>query len=123
MNQLIAVLEASAPAFTPEQRATWVEIRQQGMVMSSNLKAFGLEFGAGLYPNTFVKAGVYAVANNAIEEATLLLAGWIVATYPETMSKFGAPDIVVHNAVEKDRALDLGYTLAGLPASVVLGDA
>lgn len=121
-NQLLAQFAARTD-LTLGSRLALVEIIQEGRVLSSGLAELGRQQGAGNYPNTFVKGGVYMYVNSPDEEQKARADGWVVASFPETMVRFGSPDIIVHNAVEKNKALDLGYSLPGLPPIVVMGGA
>ncbi len=116
LNQLLA--QFSFVGLSPDQLAQMVEISQEGRTLSSGLAELAQQQGAGNYPNTFTKGGQYMYVNNPDEESRARAAGWVVATFPETMIRFGSPDLTVHNAVEKDKALNLGYSLPGLPPVV-----
>lgn len=78
------------------------------------IEAVAASTGAGSFPNTLFKAGLYMLVNDASEMTAALTNGWVLATFPETMIKAGAPDLVVHNSVEKDAAISNGYSLPGL---------
>jgi hypothetical protein len=90
------------------------DITTQSEALTTGLSQLGIDIGAGLYPNTFVRNGVYLIVNNLVEQEAAVAQGYVVATFPETMIKAGSPDLVVNNEREKDEALAQGYTLPGL---------
>jgi hypothetical protein len=79
-----------------------------------SVRELGTDMGAGFFPNTFTKDGVYRLVHNEREQAVAVADGWRVATFPETMIKAGFPDLVVHNSVQKTLANKDGYRLPGL---------
>lgn len=114
LNQLVAKLDASGPAFTPDQQILWDGVHKEGLELSTSSKDLGLSVGAGLFPNTWQKDGQYRIIANVADEAAALKDGWLPATFPQTMIKFGFPDVTVHNSVQKSAALSAGYALPGL---------
>ncbi len=116
LNQLIAQMNAiGVQVLSPAQVVIWNAVATEALVISQGLNSLGLQNGSGLFPNTFVRNGRYIQVFTTAEEVQAIAAGYVVATFPQTMIKFGSPDRVVHNAVEKNQAITAGYTLPGLP--------
>jgi hypothetical protein len=117
LEQLIGLFPA-IDTLTPNQKLAIAEIANEANQVSTGIAQFGVQVGAGLFPNTYVKNGVYIFVNTPAEVMDAIANGFVVATFPETMVKPGFPDRVVHNTPQKNAALDAGYTLPGLPPIV-----
>jgi hypothetical protein len=116
MQTDIATLTSILNTITIPQAATEMlgDIAEDNGTLLAGIQAIGLVVGAGRYPNTFVKDGLYRIVNTPTEQDEAERAGYVVATFPETMVKAGSPDIVVHNDSEKEDATDIGYALPGI---------
>ena len=80
-------------------------------------KNIGAEVGAGRFPNTFqtkTSPVKYRVVNSEVEEIQAQKDGLVVATFPQTMTKNGVPDLVVHNQGKKEEAIKNGFVLPEL---------
>jgi hypothetical protein len=89
----------------------------EAQTLYDGLNAFSLDVGAGIYPNTFQTTTLpytYRIVNDETEEDAAEEAGMVVAFFPQTMTKAGQPDLVVHNQDQKETAVRNGYTLPGL---------
>jgi len=91
------------------------ELLSQCHQVVDGLKGIALAIGAGIFPNTFQKmvngSPVYRIVTTPGEETIAENQGFTVATFPETMTRADSAPLVVHSQVEKEVALDQGYTL------------
>lgn len=114
INQYISALDGTGLTLDDDQKRLWGQITSESLGLTDSLHQFGDDLGSGFFPNTFVKGRNYMKVNNMTEEAQALADGWVVATFPQIMVSVGRANKTVHNAIEKDEALDQGYTLPGI---------
>jgi len=109
LNNLVILLARAYPL-----SALVAELTQESAELLQTARQVGSEMGAGFFPNTFTKGGVYKIVHNETEKAAAVADGWVVATFPETMVKKGEPDVEVRNSVQKNLVARDGYRLPGL---------